>query len=163
DARSHIKQHFINLVDVVIAAYQQEQDNFQASNIMFSLLPPPAPLLVPADAELLVTAITHILNNARQHTTADGTVNLLLTHDDGHANVRIEDNGAGMSEEIQTHMFQRFYRGSNRRQLRGFGLGLPIVQRIVELHDGTINIDSTVNAGTTVTIRLPRAVTNTLT
>ncbi len=70
----------------------------------------------------------------------------------------VSDNGPGIPQEVLPHVFDRFYRGhhvaSDRRQTGG--LGLAIAKSIVELHGGTISVESTVNVGSTFTVLLPR-------
>jgi signal transduction histidine kinase len=63
----------------------------------------------------------------------------------------------GLSAEVLERVFERFYRGDEAHTTRGFGLGLPIAKRIVELSGGTIQIKSVVAEGTSVVIRLPRS------
>ena len=67
----------------------------------------------------------------------------------------VKDEGIGISEEDQRHLFDEFYRGLNVTKIEGTGLGLSIVKQFVELHDGAINVESEVNKGTTFTIILP--------
>jgi signal transduction histidine kinase len=68
----------------------------------------------------------------------------------------VEDSGIGMNAEALPHIFDRFYQAKSSRANGGFGLGLPLVKRIVELHGWTIDVQSTEGTGTTFTIRFPR-------
>ena len=67
----------------------------------------------------------------------------------------IKDNGIGISKKEIPHIFDRFYRGSKTAKVLGSGLGLAIASSIITTHQGSINIDSELGKGTTVTIRLP--------
>jgi signal transduction histidine kinase len=69
--------------------------------------------------------------------------------------LEIRDTGCGISENDLPRIFEQFYRGENNENSRGFGLGLSIVKRIVEIHAGTIEIESHFGQGTTVRMRLP--------
>ena len=67
----------------------------------------------------------------------------------------VKDEGIGIAEADQCHLFDAFYRGVNAAEIQGTGLGLSIVKQFVELHDGTIRVESELNKGTTFTITLP--------
>jgi signal transduction histidine kinase len=72
-----------------------------------------------------------------------------------HAVCRVQDQGIGIPEPDLARIFSAFHRGRNVGQVSGSGLGLVIVKRCVELHGGTIRVDSKLGTGTTVTVRLP--------
>jgi two-component system sensor histidine kinase BaeS len=67
----------------------------------------------------------------------------------------VADTGAGIPPEELPHIFERFYRGDRSRHGPGTGLGLAIAREIAAAHGGTIDVASTVGAGTTVTVKLP--------
>ncbi|MEO6963702.1 MAG: sensor histidine kinase, partial [Puia sp.] len=67
----------------------------------------------------------------------------------------VKDEGVGISEEDQQHLFSSFYRGKNAVNIEGTGLGLHIVKRYVDLLKGSIRVESILNAGTSVFVRLP--------
>ena len=69
--------------------------------------------------------------------------------------VSIEDTGHGMSKEVISHIFERFYREDKARSVEGNGLGLSIVKSIIDLHHGNIDVISQVDVGSTFIIKLP--------
>ena len=67
----------------------------------------------------------------------------------------VTDQGRGISEADAAHIFDPLYRGKNSEGVPGYGIGLAVTQKIIDLHQGTIQINSIVNQGTTITINLP--------
>lgn len=111
---------------------------------------------VMVDAKLMDTILSNLLSNAIKYSPQGGTVHCGLVRDNGTIRISIKDEGLGIAEEDQHHLFEAFYRGANAAKIEGTGLGLSIVKQFVELHGGTIEVKSEVNQGTTFTIVLPR-------
>ncbi len=115
------------------------------------------------DHELLRQALGNLTSNALRHTAPGGHVGLQATAvtDAGRGplvRLAVTDDGAGMAPEDLQRIFERFYRASEREAgppSKNYGLGLAIVQEIVNRLSGTISVESRVNAGTTFTIELP--------
>ena len=101
--------------------------------------------------------LDNLLDNAVKYSPRGGTVEVSIgAAEDGAAVLSVSDRGQGIPEADLPHIFERFRRGQNvDGRIPGSGIGLAGVQRIVEQHHGTIEVDSTVGVGTTVTIRLP--------
>jgi len=80
---------------------------------------------------------------------------------DGEAILRVKDSGIGIPADALEHIFDRFYRvdRARARDAGGNGLGLSIVYQIIQMHQGTIDVQSVENAGTTFTVRLPLTIT----
>lgn len=112
---------------------------------------------VAGDRDLLVVAIRNLLDNALKFTERDGLVQIRAT-DDGHtATIEVADNGIGIPADEIEHVFEELYRGQSAKRISGSGLGLTLVEKIIALHGGTINIRSREGQGTVVTLRLPLA------
>lgn len=104
--------------------------------------------------ELMKEVWVNLLDNARKYSSEGNLVFVegKVTQDDLWITVR--DEGQGMDEQTKQHLFERYYQGDASHETSGFGMGLPIVKRIVELSGGTIWVESTLGNGTTVTIFL---------
>ncbi|MDO4460163.1 MAG: ATP-binding protein [Clostridia bacterium] len=109
---------------------------------------------------------TNILSNAYKYTNSGGKVHMLLeevpSEKEGYAYYRttISDTGIGMSEEFLPHLFEEFARENNTTdsKVEGTGLGMPIVKRLVELMNGTVEVKSTKGEGTVFTVTLPHKI-----
>jgi two-component system heavy metal sensor histidine kinase CusS len=106
-----------------------------------------------ADAQLFKRVISNLLLNALQHTPSGGEIRLsLASADDGSASVSVEDSGCGIAAEYLPKLFDRFYRVDPARSEEGTGLGLAIAKSIMDLHGGSVLINSEPNHGTVVTL-----------
>jgi signal transduction histidine kinase len=111
-----------------------------------------------ADADRLRQVLLNVLTNSLKFTDTGGSIDVRVGAANGQAQVRVQDTGRGIEAAMLPHVFERFRQGSaaDGAGRRGLGLGLTIARAIVELHGGTITIDSPgLNQGTTCTIDLP--------
>ena len=120
-----------------------------------------AALPVQADAQKLQQALLNIVSNAYKYSPAGGAVEVAFHrgHRGGrpHHGVSVRDHGIGMSEAQRERVFERFYRADASGNIPGTGLGMSIVEEIVELHGGSVEIDSRLGQGTCMTVWLPAA------
>ncbi|MDD6882829.1 MAG: HAMP domain-containing sensor histidine kinase [Eubacteriales bacterium] len=108
-----------------------------------------------ADAGLLDLVWTNLLSNAMKFTPPGGTVSITQTSDAESVTVCVSDTGCGMEEAVVKHIFDKFYQGDSSHATEGNGLGLSLVQRILELSDGAISVRSVPGQGSAFTVRLP--------
>ncbi len=112
-----------------------------------------------ADERRLRQIVLNLVSNAVKFTPRGGTVAITAGIDEetGAFILEVADTGIGISPKDMPHILDPFVRGTERPEIgsEGTGLGLPLVKRLVELHGGTLEIDSAPNEGTTVTVRLP--------
>jgi signal transduction histidine kinase len=107
------------------------------------------------DEKLLGHILTNLLSNAIKYSPEGGTVLFDLVCTARQAIFRIQDSGIGIPEEYLPQLFESFQRADNVGTIQGTGLGLAIVKKAVDLHGGTIAVESEVGIGTTFTITLP--------
>ncbi len=120
--------------------------------------PRPAAL---ADPARIRQVVTNLVTNAHLYTPENGSITLRLEGDAQKTTITVSDTGQGISPEEARRLFDRFFRGStDERRSPGTGLGLSIVKSLVDLHGGTIDVQSTPGRGTTFTVRLPSAAGN---
>jgi signal transduction histidine kinase len=111
------------------------------------------------DAAQLERVLLNLLSNAIKFTTDGGRVVVRVRATGSTVELEVEDEGIGIPEAEQEHLFLRFFRSSTsqERAIQGTGLGLTIVKSIVEHHGGEIHVRSQSGVGTTFTVRLPAA------
>jgi two-component system OmpR family sensor kinase len=124
----------------------------------WSLDAPEDPVVVSGDRGRLHQIVANLLANARVHTPAGTDIRIALSVEDGFAVLTVQDDGPGISEELQAVLFERFARGdgSRARKTGSTGLGLAIVAAVVEGHGGTVEVESSPGR-TAFTVRLPLA------
>ena len=107
------------------------------------------------DMRLLKNILINILGNAIKFSPENGVIVLQVNNNGSCLLLSVKDQGIGILEKDQQHLFNSFYRGSNAVNIEGTGLGLHIVKRYVDLLNGTITLTSEARKGTVVTIQLP--------
>ncbi|MDJ0843121.1 ATP-binding protein [Crocosphaera sp.] len=108
------------------------------------------------DEKLLWHILHNLLNNALKYSPQGGQIFVDIIAEEKIVTFRIQDQGIGISQESQKHLFEPFYRADNVDNISGTGLGLSIVSKCVEAYEGEILIESELNHGTTFTVILPR-------
>ena len=116
---------------------------------------PPLAEPVYVDREMWEKVVLNLLSNALK-STFEGAIRVAVSERDGAAELRITDTGTGISESDLAHLFQRFHRieGAKRRSHEGSGIGLALVQELVEMHGGAISVDSKLGVGSCFTVTL---------
>jgi two-component system, OmpR family, phosphate regulon sensor histidine kinase PhoR len=112
---------------------------------------------ITADEDLLSQVWINLIHNSIKFTPSGGSVRVDLCPQAGKVAFKISDTGIGIAEEDRAHVFERFFKAdpSRERAKGGSGLGLAIAQKIVDLHHGTIGVESVLGMGTTFTVCLP--------
>jgi two-component system, OmpR family, heavy metal sensor histidine kinase CusS len=108
-----------------------------------------------ADPDLFERALGNLLDNALRFTPQNGSIQIALSKRDADFEVAVSDDGCGIAPEHLPRIFDRFYRADSSRGSDGAGLGLALVKSIVDLHGGSVRIESALNRGTTVILTFP--------
>ncbi len=108
------------------------------------------------DKNLVKNILINLNSNAIKFTNENGIIKVISFVNGNGFMISVEDNGIGISEEDQQHLFEGFFRAKNAANVQGTGLGLHIVGKYVELMNGTITIKSTLNECTVITIYIPQ-------
>ena len=133
---------------VMLAAAKRLDLRFESAGALGSVV---------VDSHQVERALLNLVTNAIKFTPAEGTVTVRAGRTGDRMQFVVTDTGIGIPEHEQQHLFTRFFRSSiaTENAIPGTGLGLVIVKHIVEGHGGTIDVDSAVGKGTTVTVSLP--------
>ena len=107
--------------------------------------------------ENLINVFVNILENAIKYSKEDPKISIQTSNLENSLLVKIKDNGMGMNTDVKEKIFQKFYRETTGdiHNVRGHGLGLSYVKKILDLHNGTIYVESKVGVGSTFSINLP--------
>ncbi|NEM99258.1 HAMP domain-containing sensor histidine kinase [Pontibacter burrus] len=114
-------------------------------------------LVVKGNEALLLIAIVNVIENAIKFSPSgrSASVRMVLTKTD--VELQVQDRGLGIAEDDLRHVFVPFFRAENVRSITGHGIGLPLTERILKLHQGGIIVKSRINQGTEVILTLPQA------
>ena len=146
----------LHLQDLVLRALKLLQPEFQAKGIRVSMNFPAFVPVITGDAGQLTQAFFNLMKNAMQALESGGELQILCTVDDTSVHLRFADNGPGLSAEQLSHLLEPYYTTKEG----GHGLGLLIVNRIVQSHGGVLSIDGKPGDGAAFTISLPRSARN---
>lgn len=144
----------IDLYEIAEERVELLHNNTREKNIKMSLTGEHC--LVMSNRGLMVELLDNLIQNAIRYNVLNGAIAVSIRPAGNQVQVTVSDTGIGIPEKDQARVFERFYRvdKSRSRETGGTGLGLAIVKHIVELHEGSIELESEVGKGTTICVRL---------
>lgn len=147
----------VDLADVLTEAVAlAEESTLEMRTVNLSLQQTPWLIsTIQGDRELLILAFRNLIDNGLKYTELTNQVDIRGSDDGQHVIVEIADNGMGIPSQELPHIFENLYRGERARGVQGSGLGLPLVERIIQLHSGTIDVRSRAEKGTVFSVKLP--------
>ena len=156
-AGSHHQRLIVDLGTVLVAAQSALEPAIAARPLAVTFEIPPEPVLVRGDAAELEALVVNLMTNALKFTKDGGWVNCELRQVAGTARIDVSDNGLGIPRTEQRDLFTRFFRSTTAQEhaIQGTGLGLTIVDSIVQSHGGDISVESEHLEGSTFTVNLP--------
>ena len=114
------------------------------------------PAVINGDLHRLQRVFANLIDNALKYTKTGGKVSVHIQSEQDAVRVKIADTGVGIAPEALGRVFERFYRADQSRNIPGLGLGLSLAETIVKSHGGSITVESSVGAGSTFIVVLPR-------
>jgi two-component system, OmpR family, sensor kinase len=147
----------VDLTSIVREACHMQQELTPDAQLLDSTAD--RPMMVYGDASLLSQVLGNLVSNAVKYSPNGAPVKITNSQDAANVTVVIEDHGIGIPETDRERVFERYYRGSNTSGIAGSGVGLYLVKTIIDLHQGSIILDSREKEGSRFTLRLPASCT----
>ena len=159
-----LQKERLALADVVRNAVEISTPLLEAGHHRFDITLPDEPIFIEADAVRITQVFANLINNAAKYTPEEGQISLIAEREDGYAAIKVRDNGIGIPADMLPRIFDLFIQVDQRenRFPGGLGIGLTLVERLVQLHDGNISASSSGSGcGSEFAVRLPLALEKT--
>ena len=152
-----LKKSFCDIHDIIEKAISHLNLLLNERNVDVSMNLSATNSKLELSKENFFNVFVNILENAIKYSSGNPRIRIESSDSEGFLLIQINDNGMGMSSEVKDKIFQKFYRETkgNIHNVKGHGLGLSYVKKILDLHNGTIYVDSEVGVGSTFSISLP--------
>jgi PAS domain S-box-containing protein len=157
--RITLEEKPIEMGTIIAQAVETVQPLIREKNHRFVLAAARSPMYVCGDSARLVQALVNVLHNAAKYTEMHGEIHLQVLDSESAIAIEIRDNGAGISPELLPHVFDLFVQSERTldRSQGGLGIGLSVVKRLIEMHQGVVSAESEgIGHGSTFKILLPR-------
>lgn len=144
-----------SVIDQITRVISTQENQAIIKDIEIQFERPKKDILIDGDEQRLEQVWMNLISNAIKYTNTGGLITISVKKTAKEVEVFVEDTGTGMSKEVISHIFERFYREDKARSIEGNGLGLSIVKSIVDLHNGKIDVLSQVDVGSTFSVKIP--------
>ncbi|MEJ2053260.1 MAG: ATP-binding protein [Calditrichaceae bacterium] len=156
-----IKAHFepFTIKDLIFDVVAKFKPKAQQKNIELKIDVPDGLPQVVADVGLIERVLSNLIENSIRYTPENGRINIFVVRENEHVRVKVADTGQGIEQDQLPHIFERFYRVEKSRaeDTGGSGLGLAIANKIMEVHNSKIDVESKINVGSTFSFELNTA------
>lgn len=147
----------VSLGDVVAQTCRFMERELKSKSVELHVDVPANLASIEGNLDLLYQVFQNLIANAIKFSAKDPRIEVVAREDAHSVSISISDNGVGIEEQALTHIFQKFYRAESQAGKRpGLGIGLYLVQKLVDLHHGEIKVASKLNEGTTFTLVFPK-------
>jgi len=154
EVKLYFHPEMIDLVPVLREVCQLHREIAPQAQILEGMARPER-IYVSGDANLLFQAISNLLSNAIKYSPDGGLISVAVECADGAVTIGVKDRGIGISQADCGRLFERYFRGGNAGGIVGTGIGLYFVRTVMELHGGTIQVESREGEGSRFSMRLP--------
>ncbi|MFA7468627.1 MAG: ATP-binding protein [Desulfotomaculaceae bacterium] len=153
-----IKTNPVDINEIVRDTVAKLRGQIDSSGLELKLSLPGKPVITKANSDMIDQVLINLIDNAMKYTHTAGKIEVEVAQDDQNAVIRVRDNGIGIPAMDLDRIFERFYRvdKTRSRAMGGTGLGLSIVKHIVDLHGGTVGVQSTPGVGSEFLFTLPK-------
>ena len=150
------KEHF-NMEELTKEVLNTMKLQFEKNNAVIDFNTVGSDFMINADKLHITSVIYNLLDNALKYSKEDTVIKVQLSAQQNNIELTVNDNGIGIAPEYQTKIFDKFFRvpTGNKHVVKGYGLGLSYVSHIIAQHNGTIQVESEVNNGSTFIIKIP--------
>jgi PAS domain S-box-containing protein len=157
-----LRRAAIDINELVQDVITEQSDSIKQRQQRINFIPDPSLPALVADTQYLRMALENLVDNASKYTFENGTITVTTGHKAKMLTIKIKDNGVGIDKANARTLFEKFKRIPNdmSQKVAGSGLGLYWVKKVIELHHGTITVQSELGKGTEFTIYLPREETH---
>ncbi len=161
----HLKLQKVDITEIIIDVIKEQEDTYSMRKQTIKFVPPTFDTKAYVDPDKTRMVLENMIDNASKYSDPKKAVVVTLEEDDAAIIIHIEDHGVGVGPEDIDKLFEKFNRIHNHlsNHVGGSGLGLYWAKKIIDLHGGTINVDSVLGKGSTFSIRLPKNSKSTLT
>ncbi|MHB8108168.1 MAG: sensor histidine kinase [Candidatus Cryosericum sp.] len=154
--RMYLEVTSFTLADVVQSSVSMLRDRAMRQGIAISLYVDPSTGVIEADERMVKQVLFNLLTNALKFTSERGHVDVIVRAEGDHVVLRVRDDGVGIAQADQARIFEEFQQVGTSHLQEGTGLGLAISRRFVELHGGSLDVESDPGQGSTFSFTLPR-------
>ncbi len=157
--RIHLQREHVDMRAIVERGVETVRPLIELRRHALEMHLPPAPIWIDGDATRLEQVVVNLLNNAAKYSDEGGCIGLSLQQETTEAVLRVRDSGVGIAPDLVPRIFDLFTQAerSLARSQGGLGIGLVLVQRLVELHGGQVEVSSALGKGSEFVVRLPAA------
>ena len=153
----NLQKEILSMQEVIALSLESARDFIRSRGHNLTVSVPDEPVMLNADPVRVRQMITNLLNNAAKYTNPGGKIELVLQREEDNAVIRVTDNGIGIEAEALPHLFDSFWQADSARERNsGLGIGLSLTKRLIEMHDGRIEVRSQgLGRGSTFSVYLP--------